>query len=262
MKCRVCVDRSCASCRKTHQESLGSLRDGAYANATIVVRGGKIAAVRTGTSVFHSFNDNCLPAASADDGTGAITTAAVTPILLQSSDCISVSGRGNTAAPYKFDPRLNPRDFLCSAEGITLKQPYAAPLAIPRDYITAVRSSTTDTVSVDVDALGVLTVGVSAAALGLGKTRYITYVRGSCGGSYPVWVDFVEGSFILHVGAKFTPGATVLAGTTNPPGTAAPAPVVLPSMVFPTLAAAITAADAVPIVDDCLYESTGTVGGV
>ena len=262
MKCRVCVDRSCTDCRKTKQESLGPLRDGAYQNATVVVRGGKIAAIRTGTSVFHSFNDNCLPAASTDDGAGAITADAVTPILLQSSDCIAVSGRGNTAAPYKFDPRLNPRDFVCSAEGITLKQPYVAPPAIPRGYITAVRAVNPDTVTVDVDAAGLLTVGVSAAGLGLGKTRYITYVRGTCGGSYPVWVDYLEGSFILHIGAKYTPGATIAAGTTNPAGTAALAAVVAPTMIFPTLAAAITAADAVPLVDDCLYESTGTVGGV
>lgn len=253
MKCRVCVDRSCAACRKTKPESSGPLRDGAYPNATVVVRGGKIAAIRPGTSVFHSFNDNCLPTAAADDGAGAVVATATTPTLLQSSDCIAVSGKGNTAAPYKLDPKLNPRDFVCSADGITLKKPYAEPLKIPRGYITSVQSATPDTVAVDVTADGLLTVGITAAGIGLGKTRYSTYVRGSCGGTYPVWVDYADNTFVLRIGVK-TLATTPLP---NPPGTAPPVIRAPASMVFPTLAAAITAADAVPLVDDCIYESTG-----
>ena len=257
MKCRVCVDRSCAACRKAHQDSLGSLRDGAYANATIVVRGGKIAAVRPGTSVFHSFNDNCLPAAT-DDGAGALTAAAVTPILLQSSDCISVSGRGNTAAPYKFDPRLNPRDFVCSTDGITLKQPYVAPVAAIPNYITAVQSNSPDTLTIDVTG-GTLSVGVSAAGLGRGNTRYSTYVRGTCGGTYPAWVDYVDGNYVLRVGGKLNAHTTAnpAAGTVNPPGLGPVVVAPLASMVFPDLATAITAADALPPIDDCIYEATG-----
>ena len=236
---------------------MGSLRDGAYANATVIVRGGKIAAIRPGTSVFHSFNDNCLPAATADDGAGAIVADAVTPILLQSSDCIAVTGRGNTAAPYKFAPRLNPRDFVCSSEGITLKQPYAAPLVIPRDYVTAVRSTTPDTLTADVAADGTLSIGVSAAGLGIGKTRYNTYVRGTCGGSYPVWVDFLNGQYVVNVGKTYDPGATVAAGTVSPAGLAAPAAVYAASMIFPDLSTAISAADAVPMINDCVLNSAG-----
>ena len=247
MKCRVCTDHSCASCRKAKQDTTGPLRDGAYTNATVVVRGGKIAALRDGTNVFHSFSDNCAPAALADDGSGAITTGSGTDVLLQSSSCIAVTGRGSSSAPYQFDPVLNPRDFLCSPEGISLKQPYAKPPVIPRDFITSVRTTTPDTVAVDVSGEGALTVNVSAAAAGVGKTRYVTYVRGTCGGAYPVWVDFVGGSYMLHVGVKLT----VVAG---PAGLASPA---VATVTFPDLASAITAADAVSAVDDCVLDPAG-----
>ena len=256
MKCRVCVDRSCAACRKTHVDTPGPLRDGAYANATVVVRGGKIAAIRPGTAVFHSFNDNCLPDGTGGDTTGAITPATVTPILLQSSDCISITGRGNTAAPYIFNPRLNTRDFICSPDGITLKQPYTAPATVLPAYITSVHSNNPDVVSIDVSTTGVLSVGVTAAGLGIGKTRYSTFIKGTCGGSYPVWVNYIDGQYILNIGAQYEPGATIGAGVIEPTG-AIVVQKPTASMVFPDLATAITAADAVPLINNCAAQTAG-----
>lgn len=244
MKCRVCTDHSCASCRKAKQDTIGLLRDGTYTNATVVVRGGKIAALRNGTSVFHSFSDNCAPASAADDGLGAITQDTATPTLIQSSDCIAVTGRGNSAAPYKLDPKLNPRDFLCSPDGITLKQPYAKPLPIPRDYITSVRSTTPDTIDVGVSLEGVLTVGVKEQALGIGKTRYTTFVRGACGGTYPVYVTYSGGKYHLNIALTVVPRS----------GTVAVAPQILD---FDDFAAAIAAADAITTIDDCVRDVAG-----
>ena len=244
MKCRVCTDHSCASCRKAKQDTIGPLRDGTYTNTTVVVRGGKISALRNGTSVFHSFSDNCAPAPATDDGLGAITQDTATPTLIQGSDCIIVTGKGNSAAPYKLDPKLNPRDFLCSPDGITLKQPYAKPLPIPRAFITSVRTPTPDTLDVSVSSEGVLAVGVKEQALGIGKTRYTTFVRGICGGTYPVYVTYSGGRYHLNVALTIVPRAGSLA--------VAPA-----NMDFDDFAAAITAADAITTIDDCPRDTAG-----
>lgn len=244
MKCRVCTDHTCASCRKAKQDTIGPLRDGAYTNTTVVVRGGKIAALRNGTSVFHSFSDNCAPASAIDDGLGDTTQGTATPTLIQSSDGIAVTGKGNSAAPYKLDLKLNPRDFLYSTEGITLRQPYAKPLAIPRDFITSVRTPTPDTLDVSVSAGGELTIGVKEQALGIGKTRYVTFVRGTCGGTYPVYVTYSGGKYHLNVALTVVPRA----------GSVAVAPA---NMDFDDFAAAITAADAITTIDDCLRDVAG-----
>lgn len=245
MKCRVCVDRSCAACRKAKQDTTGPLRDGVYTNATVIVRGGSVAALRNGTSVFHSFSDNCAPApATGDADPSAITQDTTTPILLQSSDCLAVTGRGTSSAPYKFDPKLNPRDFLCTPEGITLKQPYVAPLAIPRDFITSVRTTTPDTIDIGVTLEGVLVVNVREQALGIGKTRYVTFVRGSCGGTYPVYVTFSGGKYYVNVALTVVPRA----GTVNVPSQL---------VEFTDFSAAITAADAITTIDDCARDTAG-----
>ena len=244
MKCKVCIDRSCANCRKTKQAEPGPLRDGAYQNATVIVRGGKIVAIREGEAVFHSFSDSCAPAAEDSPWVGENVDSS--KFLLQSTSCIEVVGKGNSSSPYQFNPVLNPRDLVCSPEGITLANPIS-PVVPTTEYITSVDTNTPEAVSIAVSD-GRLTVDVGlTGANGVGRTRYVTFVRGICGGTYPIWINFFNDKYVVNVGTPFN-----IAGV----NTATPA-----SLSFPDLETAIAAAEAITDIDDCVRETGGGQGG-
>ena len=243
MKCKVCVDRSCAACRKTKHDAAGPLRDGMYENATVVVRGGKIAALRSGAAVFHSFSDACAP--PPEDSPWITENADSSKFLLQSTSCIAVTGKGNSSSPYQFNPVLNSRDFDCSPEGITLRHPPS--LAAARtEYITSVTTPTPEALSIEV-VDGVLSVGIGAKDGVLGRTRYTTFVRGICGGTYPVWINYFNEKYVVNVGTPFR-----IAGV----NTSTPA-----ALSFPDLETAIAAAEAITDVDDCARDVGGGQGG-
>lgn len=242
MKCTKCATCTCSKCRPKTAPS-AALADGTYPNATVVVRGGKVVAVRPGKAVFHSFSDQCTAPVSDNPGVEAAPSA--TPFLLESTSCVQVDGKGTSSSPAKVSLRLNPEHLICSSQGLSLRH---APgdgfdgevagftvvdglvTALPKTLVTGVVNDSPGVIKTEI-LDGVLHLSIPADAAGVGKTRYTTMVPGTCAGPYPVWVNYVgPGQFTVNIG-----GVT---------------PTIAP-VSFTDLASAIAAADSLPQVSDC-----------
>ena len=240
MKCTGTRTCKCLKCVRTSTPAQ-ALTDGTYENATVVVRNGKVVGVRRGAAVFHSLGLDCAaPTADAAADPGIAPELHVTD-----SETVSVEGRGTSANPYRFVAVLK-RDggIVVTDEGLAAKQDGGASGAVaglsvtrghvttlPQALITGVQSGSPELLHVNVDAeTGVAAISLNETAAGVGRTRYVTYVRGTCAGPYPVWVDFVGGQYTVNIGYSAYSGAPAS---------------------FPDLASAITAADGITQIADC-----------